>query len=193
VTCLTEQVAWPGHATVLGHMGTWHEQAQPLLPSLIYGNDLQLILYAAQSSRLSDTNTYICTTTGSCTGTWKMKEGAPYSNPTTRKRKICVAWIKASEAIITHIRGFFLVVLKAMPPATVFFTCNQNAGRSQMSAALFELLADPSKAVAESGGVNPGTAIHPEVVAAMQVSVPDFGSLLQVSEHKTCSDALPCL
>jgi hypothetical protein len=38
-----------------------------------------------------------------------------------------------------------------------------------MSAAMFELLADPEKAVAISAGTNPGTKVHPEVVIAMQV------------------------
>jgi arsenate reductase len=37
-----------------------------------------------------------------------------------------------------------------------------------MSAAMFELLADPEKAVAISAGTNPGTKVHPEVVIAMQ-------------------------
>lgn len=53
-------------------------------------------------------------------------------------------------------------------PATVIFACIHNAGRSQMSAAMFELLADPEKAVAISAGTNPGTKVHPEVVIAMQ-------------------------
>jgi arsenate reductase len=50
---------------------------------------------------------------------------------------------------------------------TVVFACIHNAGRSQMSAALFNLLADPSKARAISAGTNPGPRVHPEVQEAM--------------------------
>jgi hypothetical protein len=39
---------------------------------------------------------------------------------------------------------------------TVLFACTHNAGRSQMAAALFNALADPSKARAESAGTQPG-------------------------------------
>jgi|SRR5688572_24139586 len=51
---------------------------------------------------------------------------------------------------------------------TVLFACVHNAGRSQMAAAWFNLLADPAKARAISAGTEPGTRVHPEVVAAMQ-------------------------
>lgn len=50
---------------------------------------------------------------------------------------------------------------------TVLFACVHNAGRSQMAAALFNQLADPSKARAISAGTNPGPRVHPEVVEAM--------------------------
>jgi arsenate reductase len=50
---------------------------------------------------------------------------------------------------------------------TVIFACVHNAGRSQMACALFNALADPSKARAVSAGTRPGTHVHPEVVAAM--------------------------
>jgi arsenate reductase (thioredoxin) len=50
---------------------------------------------------------------------------------------------------------------------TVLFACVHNAGRSQMAAALFNRLADPTKARAVSAGTNPGPAVHPEVVAVM--------------------------
>ena len=50
---------------------------------------------------------------------------------------------------------------------TVLFACVHNAGRSQMAAALFNRLADPTKAHAVSAGTNPGPAVHPEVVAVM--------------------------
>jgi arsenate reductase len=50
---------------------------------------------------------------------------------------------------------------------TVLFACVHNAGRSQMAAAWFNLLADPTKARAISAGTDPGPRVHPEVVAAM--------------------------
>jgi arsenate reductase len=51
---------------------------------------------------------------------------------------------------------------------TVLFACVHNAGRSQMAAALFNLLSDPSKARAISAGTEPGPRVHAEVVAAMR-------------------------
>ncbi len=50
----------------------------------------------------------------------------------------------------------------------VVFACVHNAGRSQMAAALFNALADPARAGAESAGTNPGDRVHPEVVQAMR-------------------------
>lgn len=50
---------------------------------------------------------------------------------------------------------------------TVIFACVHNAGRSQMSAAFFNRLANPSRAHAISAGTNPGQRVHPEVVAVM--------------------------
>lgn len=49
----------------------------------------------------------------------------------------------------------------------VLFACVHNAGRSQMAAAWFNLLADPNKARAISAGTDPGPRVHPEVVATM--------------------------
>ncbi|MCL4845133.1 MAG: arsenate reductase ArsC [Acidobacteria bacterium] len=51
---------------------------------------------------------------------------------------------------------------------TVVFACVHNAGRSQMAAAFFNLLADPGKARARSAGTSPGTKVHPEVVEVMR-------------------------
>jgi arsenate reductase (thioredoxin) len=51
---------------------------------------------------------------------------------------------------------------------TVVFACVANAGRSQMAAAFFNQLADPTEARALSAGTRPGTQVHPEVVAAMR-------------------------
>jgi len=51
---------------------------------------------------------------------------------------------------------------------TVLFACVHNAGRSQMAAAFFNQLADPSKARAVSAGTAPGPHVHPEVVTTMR-------------------------
>jgi arsenate reductase (thioredoxin) len=48
----------------------------------------------------------------------------------------------------------------------VLFVCLHNAGRSQMSAALFERAA-AGRHQAESAGTTPGERVHPAVVAAM--------------------------
>jgi arsenate reductase (thioredoxin) len=50
----------------------------------------------------------------------------------------------------------------------VIFACVHNAGRSQMAAAFFNHLADPSKAQAISAGTEPGLRVHPEVLVMMQ-------------------------
>lgn len=50
---------------------------------------------------------------------------------------------------------------------TVLFACVHNAGRSQMAAAWFNALSDPSRARAISAGTEPGPRVHPEVLAAM--------------------------
>lgn len=52
-------------------------------------------------------------------------------------------------------------------PRTVLFACVHNAGRSQMAAAWLNLLSDPARARALSAGTDPGSRVHPEVVAAM--------------------------
>ncbi len=51
---------------------------------------------------------------------------------------------------------------------TVAFACVHNAGRSQIAAALFNKLADPTKGRAFSAGTVPGDRVHPEVVMVMQ-------------------------
>jgi arsenate reductase len=51
---------------------------------------------------------------------------------------------------------------------TVLFACVHNAGRSQMAAAFFNALAEPSQARAISAGTDPGPRVHPEVAAAMR-------------------------
>lgn len=52
-------------------------------------------------------------------------------------------------------------------PATVLFACIANAGRSQMSAALFNAYADPAKARGISAGTQPGSTVHPVCVTVM--------------------------
>jgi len=49
----------------------------------------------------------------------------------------------------------------------VIFACVHNAGRSQMAAAWFNALSDPSRARALSAGTAPGPRVHPEVQQAM--------------------------
>src|SRR6185503_14007435 len=51
---------------------------------------------------------------------------------------------------------------------TVVFACVHNAGRSQMAAAFFNALADPSKARAVSAGTQPADRVNPVVVEAMR-------------------------
>jgi arsenate reductase (thioredoxin) len=51
--------------------------------------------------------------------------------------------------------------------ATVLFVCLHNAGRSQMSQALFERAAE-GRHTALSAGTTPGEHIHPEVVEVMR-------------------------
>ena len=50
--------------------------------------------------------------------------------------------------------------------AHVLFVCLHNAGRSQMSQALFEQAAD-GRHTASSAGTTPGERVHPEVVDVM--------------------------
>jgi arsenate reductase (thioredoxin) len=54
------------------------------------------------------------------------------------------------------------------PVKTVIFACVHNAGRSQMSAAFFNQLADPARARAISAGTQPAERVHPVVVEAMR-------------------------
>ena len=49
----------------------------------------------------------------------------------------------------------------------VIFACVHNA-RSQMVAAFFSRVADPTKAEGISAGTEPGLQVHPEVLPVMQ-------------------------
>ena len=51
---------------------------------------------------------------------------------------------------------------------TVLFACVHNAGRSQMAAALFNALADPSAARAVSAGTEPAERVHPAIAQVMR-------------------------
>ncbi len=52
----------------------------------------------------------------------------------------------------------------------ILFACTQNAGRSQIAAALFNKLTDPKKAKAISAGTNPAKRVHKNVILALQQS-----------------------
>ena len=65
--------------------------------------------------------------------------------------------------------------MSAVTKPTALFACVQNAGRSQMAAALFGRVADPAKARAISAGTRPAERVHPEVVAALEEIGIDVG------------------
>jgi arsenate reductase len=69
---------------------------------------------------------------------------------------------------------------------TVLFACVHNAGRSQMAAAWFNLLADQKKARAVSAGTEPGPHVHDEVVTVMR----EAGVDLSAERPKFLSDDL---
>jgi len=86
----------------------------------------------------------------------------------------------------------------------VLFVCVHNAGRSQMSQALFELAAD-GRHEARSAGSDPGGQVHPEVVEAMrELGVDLVGRVPRRLDHSDaewadvvvtmgCGDACPVL
>lgn len=51
---------------------------------------------------------------------------------------------------------------------TVLFACIHNAGRSQMAAAWFNALANPTAGCGVSAGTEPGQRVHPEVLEVMK-------------------------
>ena len=83
-----------------------------------------------------------------------------------------VAWLRpkleGSGIRVTTLRGvgYRLDVLDHGRPR-VLFVCGQNAGRSQMAAALFNRHAQ-GRAWADSAGTRPASRVHPEVVQAMR-------------------------
>lgn len=52
----------------------------------------------------------------------------------------------------------------------ILFACTQNAGRSQIAAAIFNKLVDPTKAKALSAGTKPAKEIHKNVILVLQQS-----------------------
>lgn len=60
--------------------------------------------------------------------------------------------------------------------ARVLFVCLHNAGRSQMSRALFER-ASGGRHEADSAGTRPAERVHPEVVEAMRELQIDLGGI----------------
>ena len=76
--------------------------------------------------------------------------------------------------------------------AHVLFVCLHNAGRSQMSRALFERAAG-GRHSAESAGTTPGERVHPEVVEAMSelgVDVSDRVPRRLTREHAERADVV---
>jgi arsenate reductase (thioredoxin) len=51
---------------------------------------------------------------------------------------------------------------------TILFACVHSAGRSQMAAAWFNALVDPTKSKAVAAGTQPAERVHPIVVEAMR-------------------------
>ncbi|WP_437984405.1 low molecular weight phosphatase family protein [Sorangium sp. So ce117] len=75
-------------------------------------------------------------------------------------------------------------------PKLILFACIHNAGRSQMAAAWFNALVNPSKARAISAGTEPGSRVHPEVREVMhQVGIDLSGSTPQKLTHALAADA----
>jgi protein-tyrosine-phosphatase len=85
----------------------------------------------------------------------------------------------------------------------VIFACVHNAGRSQMSAAFFNQMADPALAHAISAGTQPATRVHPVVVDAMrevgidlsaatpQKLTPELAATAQMLITMGCGDECP--
>ena len=69
---------------------------------------------------------------------------------------------------------------------TILFACVHNAGRSQMAAAWFNHLADPTQARGVSAGTEPGLRVHPEVVEVMK----EVGIDLSTEQPQFLSDDL---
>jgi arsenate reductase (thioredoxin) len=71
---------------------------------------------------------------------------------------------------------------------TVVFACVQNAGRSQIAAAIFNAFADPAIARAISAGTHPADRVHPEVVEVMREVGVDLGDATPQKLNDTITD-----
>jgi arsenate reductase len=88
--------------------------------------------------------------------------------------------------------------------AHVLFVCLHNAGRSQMSQAVFERIAD-GRHEARSAGTTPGDRVHPNVVSVMkevgtdlsdrvpQLLTNDLSQWADVVVTMGCGDACPVI
>jgi arsenate reductase len=88
--------------------------------------------------------------------------------------------------------------------ANVLFVCLHNAGRSQISRALFEQTAAP-RHLARSAGTRPAERVHPEVVAVMDEIgldlrdqtptrlTPELGAWADIVVTMGCGDECPYL
>jgi arsenate reductase len=74
--------------------------------------------------------------------------------------------------------------------ATALFVCLHNAGRSQMSQALFERAAE-GRHSALSAGTTPGECVHPEVVEVMRELRIDLADRVPQGVTMGCGDACP--
>jgi arsenate reductase len=77
--------------------------------------------------------------------------------------------------------------------ANVLFVCLQNAGRSQISQALFERAAADSGHAARSAGTTPAEHVHPEVVTVMAelgINVPDRTPKLLTEDDARWADVV---
>ena len=72
--------------------------------------------------------------------------------------------VEAATVVVAHDRPN---QIRDDPVSTVLFVCLQNAGRSQISRALFERAADGRHA-ALSAGTTPAERVHPEVIEVMR-------------------------
>ena len=86
---------------------------------------------------------------------------------------------------------------------TVIFACVHSAGRSQMSAAFFNALADPALVRGVAAGTEPAERVHPEVVATMReigldlseakprLLTPELASLAALLVTMGCGESCP--
>jgi arsenate reductase (thioredoxin) len=93
-------------------------------------------------------------------------------------------WPSAAEAVRRTAGRAFLPLRRLDEPSSgpplsrVIFACMHNAGRSQMAAAFFNLLADPVRARAIAAGTRAGQSVDPTVLEAMREIGLDLGPAL---------------